>query len=641
MTERRREIESLLLAMFAAVPLYFTYTIGMAPLLAFHAAMAGIALRVALGKTPDLLPPWLMRALAIAYVPFFFIDWRFLSFSALGASVHLILFIVVYLPMEEQHRSRHGLRMLTTALIFTASLATSTHITVLPFVIVFAFFVLRQFMILSHEETVRSLDRQVAVVPTTSRAASFYLAGAMGIGVAIFPMLPRVRSPFLQGLTGPLPGTSTAISETIDFTQPRITPSDASVVARVWMEPDARPYFTPIRLRGRIFDRYNDGEWRQTYRGMRDVFPKDGSFPIGRARGTMGNLTMQLRSRRGRIFLPVGTYAFSGLTARLYEGAAPDTHFTYQDGVLNLAVQVATKTEPLTLKRVVPLRYPMTAEVRELARRIVGNETRPEQQAARIEQYLARNFRYVPNPSSLGKTMSVDDFLLREREGHCEYFAAGMVVLLTALDVPSRIAGGYYGGRYNPLGRYYAIRGEDAHAWTEMWNGTRWVTYDSTPTALRPGQEAGGALREYLAGMGDTLTFVWDRYVLTFSLADQVSLVEDMIVAARQWVASAKMPEIAVPRVGPIFAMLLAVLLGYVALTRRRRTLFDELARHLATRGIEVGAAMTMEEALRAHPEAARELEPLVRLYEEERFSARQDRNRVRMIRRKLAAMKA
>jgi protein-glutamine gamma-glutamyltransferase len=638
-TEKRREIEALVLAMLAAVPLYFTYTIGMAPLLVFHAAMAGILLRVALGKSPDLLPPWLMRALAIAYVPFLFVDWRFLSFSALGASAHLLLFIVAYLPMEAEHRTRHGLRMLATALIFTASLATSTHITILPVVIVFAFLTFRQLMIMSHEESARSLDRPLAVVPT-SRAASFYLAGAMGIGVAIFPMLPRVRSPFLQGFSGPLPGSSTAVSETIDFTQPRITPTDASVVARVWMEPASRPFFAPIRLRGRIYDRYNNGEWIPTFRGMRDVPPKEGFFPLGRPRGTTAAMSMQLRPRRGRIFLPVGTYAFTGLTSRLYEGAAPETYYTYQDGVLNLSVRLSTETEPATLKRVVPLVYPLRPEVTALARRIVGNETRPEQRAALIEQYLSSNFRYVPNPASLAKTMSVDDFLLRERAGHCEYFAAGMVVLLTALDVPSRIAGGYYGGRYNPLGGYYAIRGEDAHAWTEVWNGSRWVTYDSTPPNLRPGQEAGGALREYLVGMSDSLTFIWDRYVLTFSLADQISLIEDLIVATREWVASVKMPRVAVPRIGPAVALVLVVLVAFIVLTRRRRTLFDELAKHLAARGIEVGPAMTMEEALRAHPDAARELEPLVQLYEEEMFSARPDRNRVRMIRRKLAAMK-
>jgi hypothetical protein len=122
-----------------------------------------------------------------------------------------------------------------------------------------------------------------------------------------------------------------------------------------------------------------------------------------------------------------------------------------------------------------------------LAEQIVGTETRPHRQAALIEQYLLRNFKYVANPADLGKPMSVDDFLLRGRKGDCQYFAAGMVALLSTLDVPARIAGGFYGGRLNPLTGYYAIRREDAHAWTEVWDGAHWKTFDATPADLRPG----------------------------------------------------------------------------------------------------------------------------------------------------------
>jgi hypothetical protein len=78
-----------------------------------------------------------------------------------------------------------------------------------------------------------------------------------------------------------------------------------------------------------------------------------------------------------------------------------------------------------------------------------------------------------------------------------------------------------------------------------------------------------------------------------------------------------------------------------VLLRRRRRPLFDLLEEHLATHGIDVGASTTMEEALRElrthHPDAARELEPLIAMYEEERFSPHADRTRVGKIRRKLA----
>ena len=92
MSRRAREIETLLLTMYAAVPLYFTYTIGVVPVLLFHAAMAAILVRVARGQGPDLFPAPLMRALAVAYVPFYIVDAAAISRSAIAASTHLVLF---------------------------------------------------------------------------------------------------------------------------------------------------------------------------------------------------------------------------------------------------------------------------------------------------------------------------------------------------------------------------------------------------------------------------------------------------------------------------------------------------------------------------------------------------------------------
>ena len=158
MTPRAREIETLLLTMFAAVPLYFTSAIAGTPVLIFHLAMAVIVARVAIGKTPQLMPARVLRWMAFAYIPLYFVDWQLLSGTAIAASTHLVLFIAVYQPSESMQRNNHGQRMLTAALIFVASLATSTHITVVPFVLLFAFVMFRQLMYVSHLETVRSVE---------------------------------------------------------------------------------------------------------------------------------------------------------------------------------------------------------------------------------------------------------------------------------------------------------------------------------------------------------------------------------------------------------------------------------------------------------------------------------------------------
>jgi len=650
MTRRAREIETLALTMYAALPLYLTYAISKFPLVLFHLAMAAIIVRVARGKSPELFPPRVMHALAIAYVPLYFGDWWFVSGSAIAASTHLVLFIAVYQPIESMQRDNQAQRMLTTALIFVASVATSTHVTVLPFVLVFAFLMFRQLMYVSHLTTVRSLGRAYSE-PPSGRAAMFYLAGAVLIGAMLFPLLPRVRTPFAHGFAGALPGASTSLTESIDFSQPRVGENDATVVARVWLDRDARSFFSPLRLRGMIYDRYTGGEWKQTPRGLREVGSPGGVAHIARPAGIDRDGIIQQRPQRGKLFLPVGTYSMAGLNGRLYEGPARDTYFVYDDSLLNLSLKMADRAEPLRITRVGVPSYPITPQVAALAHRIVGDEPRPERQAALIERYLSSNFRYVPNGVSTNTVMSVDEFLLRDHGGNCEYFAAGMVVLLTALDIPSRIAGGFYGGRLNPLTGYYTIRREDAHAWTEVWDGQRWMTFDATPADLRPGSLSASFVREYLAALSDSITFVWDRYVLTFGLGDQVALVEEAITLVRDTATAMRasltgdLRNLASPAFGLTLMTLLIAALAAAALMRRNRPLFDVLASHLTRRGIDVGAAMTMEDALRElrtrQPDAARELEPLITLYEEERFSARPERERAAAIRRRLAQMKA
>lgn len=646
MKSRAREAETLLLAMFAAVPLYFTFAVSPIALILFHTAMTGILVKVLVGKGPELIPARWMRWLAIAYVPFYVIDAAMLS-RTIAASTHLVLFIAAYQPIESVHRSNQPQRILTTALIFIASLATSTHLSIVPFVIVFAFFVFRQLMYVSHMETARALGHEYRNTPS-ARAAGFYLAGAMLIGAMLFPLLPRIKNPLVRGMLGPLPGSATSLSETIDLNQQRASPADATIVARIWVDREDRPFFTPVRLRGMIYDRFDEGEWRQSPRGLRLLPSSDGVFSLAVPSGVERPAIVQMRAMRGKLFLPSGTYAVSGLDS-LYEGPSRETYYTYDDGMLTIQARLAYQPEPLQLSRMRMSGYPISPAVQMLARTIVGEEASPEGKAALIEQYMVRNFRYVAN-SVTAPPKSLERFLLFDRTGHCEYFAAGMVALLNAVDVPARIAGGFYGGQLNPLTGYYAIRREDAHAWTEVWDGKAWRTFDSTPALLRPGATSANPLRIYLEALGDSLTFFWDRYVLTFGLGDQIDLFTDLITGAGSTVRSLgnwlKVDSRRI--VSREFAMLLALVvaagLTVALLRRRRRRAFDVLAAYLAAQNIAVGPAMTVEEALRQlreeRPEAAQELAPLVALYEVEVFSGSRDPGRARLLRRKLAELK-
>jgi len=650
MSSRAREIELLLLTAFAAVPLYFTGAVGPAPLAIFHLVLAGMIYRVFRGGTPEIIPEGVMRAIAIAYVPLYVVDA--VANHAIAASTHLVLFIAAYQPIESMRRNNHAQRLLTAALIFVASVATSTDITIVVFVVVFGFVMFRQLMLLSHVETAASIGHEYEDAPS-NRAAAFYLAGTIALAALLFPVIPRTRNPLVQGVSGALTNATTGLSTTIDFTQQRTSTPDPSVVARVWMGPDALPFFTPLRLRANIYDRYIGHVWMQSSRGYRDIAMRDGFFEIARPAGYKRTARMQQRFvRNGRLYLPAGTYAVNGLVA-IAEGPSLDTFTTPTGGRESATFDIAMARDifPLRNERPRVIDYPVTPEVAALARQIAGNESGAEGEARKIESYMSKHFRYSMQPLQTGKPMTIDEFLLRNRRGHCEYFAAGMVALLSALGTPARVVGGFYGGKLNPLTGYFSMRLEDAHAWVEVWTGDRWETFDPTPASMRPGNVREGLLRTYISALGDSVNFFWDRYILTYGLGDQVTFALEVLTRLRNAIGHSHASLTTFRRrftfvdAMDVVAALVALAALVLIVRRRRRPLFNDLAGHLRFLGIDVAPAMTIEEALqvlrRHHPDAARDLAPLIAAYEEEMFSTRRERGRVASIRRALAKLRA
>lgn len=118
-----------------------------------------------------------------------------------------------------------------------------------------------------------------------------------------------------------------------------------------------------------------------------------------------------------------------------------------------------------------------------LARSIVGQESNPWRRARLLEAWLESDvFTYTLEMPPVDPNRPVVEFLLRTRRGHCEYFAAGMTLLLRALGHPSRIVRGFRGGDYLDDRGTWMVRGMHYHAWTEIYlQGLGWIAIDATP----------------------------------------------------------------------------------------------------------------------------------------------------------------
>jgi hypothetical protein len=163
----------------------------------------------------------------------------------------------------------------------------------------------------------------------------------------------------------------------------------------------------------------------------------------------------------------------------------------------------------------------LAARVRARAAEVAPDDVFPSalEKVRRIEQYLRdpANFTYDPSPGAAGNVEPVENFLFENPRGHCEHFAAAMVVLLRCQGVPARLVTGFIGGEWNALGAYYIFRQSHAHAWVEAFlPGYGWLPFDPTPAAGTAEYAHPRRVLPWVRDTPDYLKKLWYDYVVGF-----------------------------------------------------------------------------------------------------------------------------
>ncbi len=163
-----------------------------------------------------------------------------------------------------------------------------------------------------------------------------------------------------------------------------------------------------------------------------------------------------------------------------------------------------------------------SSEVENMATDITKNENTVYGKSKAVLRYLLEEMNYTLTLKSGTKEFPLETFLLEKKEGHCEYFATAMVVLLRLNGIPSRIVNGFIGGTWNKHGNFYVVKESDAHTWVEVYFPKRgWITFDPTPSSDSSLDEGSlTAISSYI----EYLKYRWQRYVIDFSQGDQVRL---------------------------------------------------------------------------------------------------------------------
>ncbi len=190
----------------------------------------------------------------------------------------------------------------------------------------------------------------------------------------------------------------------------------------------------------------------------------------------------------------------------------------------------------MELKRV-PER--LHAPLREIAEAVIAREVPTESRgdvhavAKALEAYLrdSGTFSYTLQQKVVDHTIDpVLDFMLNRKEGHCEYFASALALLLRSVDIPSRLVNGFKGGDYNNIAELYSVRQKHAHSWVEAYLGESpdndrsplWLTLDPTPGLERDASIAAiGGYKENFRQFSDLVRYLWVFYIVGYNAERQ------------------------------------------------------------------------------------------------------------------------
>jgi transglutaminase-like putative cysteine protease len=133
-----------------------------------------------------------------------------------------------------------------------------------------------------------------------------------------------------------------------------------------------------------------------------------------------------------------------------------------------------------------PLDFP--ADVTAEAHRITDPGRTPYEKAMLLQNYFQSDlFTYDKSVHLDSSTNTLSLFVLHTRRGFCEQFATAYAFMARKIGLPTRVAVGFQTGKSDGHGGF-VVKGEDAHAWPEVWFGDQygWVAFEPTKGRFNP-----------------------------------------------------------------------------------------------------------------------------------------------------------
>jgi protein-glutamine gamma-glutamyltransferase len=502
----------------------------------------------------------------ILTLPLFYLDWKFQisGFNTRGdlasGSLSRLILILAGIKLLQRKTDRDWIFLYIIS-FFMVLLAAGMSLSLL-FIIVFAAYLLFAATAIVAFE-IRKSSESVFLKSTKTNSHNRGFSANKNIKLASIPvngfilliliatlaaplffLLPRVGGAGfgknLQGLTG-----FSGFSEFVRLGDIGKLQLSDEVVMRVRIEDEQKDRINDFHWRGVALDFFDNKSWlksRASYaesfvKTERDFFLVDAArnaenlvaqtvylepidtsvlFSLPRPVALQGNFSLLNKDAEGGILLPRTKNERT-------------TYKVFSDVTQPSDERLEADTEPYgeKFKRYLQLPENLDPRIGELTRQVfeeAGSDNRFRQSRA-VENYLQNNFGYTLEMKA-GGDEPLADFLFNVREGHCEYFATAMAVMLRTQGIATRVVNGFQAGDYNETAGVYVVRQKNAHAWVEVYfpGEKAWIAFDPTPAA---GQFSGSnsitaldRINNYL----EALETFWVQYVISYDNQGQRSL---------------------------------------------------------------------------------------------------------------------
>lgn len=395
---------------------------------------------------------------------------------------------------------------------------------------------------------------------------SFYLLLMIAVfAVPLFLILPRVSGAGFGNSLGGLTGLS-GFSDSVRLGEIGKIQQGEATVMRVRLEPGDENKVTSLRWRGVALDTFDNQTWRKSRRQFNEPLARnDRDFFIFDAASDSQRIVTQT------VYLePLSTPTLFALSKPVAiqgkfqlinvdsEGAleSPNqnaeriTYKVFSDiSVPNIELLKTDKSAyPQAFQRYLRLPVKLDPRIGELARSLteMAGAANRYDQAKAVERYLQNNFGYTLEMKASGE-QPLADFLFNVREGHCEYFATAMAVMLRTQGIATRVVNGFQQGEYNETAGVYVIKQKNAHSWVEVYFPEQkvWITFDPTPVAQMDAVTGANSVMNRFSKFVEALETFWIQYIVTYDNQEQRTLfrlvkknLDDYKQSGQQWLSN-------------------------------------------------------------------------------------------------------